>query len=345
MAEVSIIVPIYNVEKYLNRCMQSLLNQTLKDIEIIMVDDGSPDNCPKICDEYAAHDSRVKVIHKRNGGLSDARNAGLNAAQGEYVAFVDADDFTSDGAYEVLYSKAKETQADIVYAGFYYQHDDGTIEECFMVDRDCEGEKEMSTFLGNMLYGNKSKKETIWMSVWNGIYRRKTIEDNNIRFRSEREYLSEDILFHTELIPLCNRIICVPIALYHYCYNGNSLTHSSFNPTKIDSNFRLYEELTRIINKYKLSDLHNKVNLFLVNYTRGIIIKRIILSDNAMSKKHLLFDKVCNYPKWNEIIGSLKTIKIPYKEAACLMFIKHKSFILSVIAYRLCYSVLKKNKF
>lgn len=88
--KVSIIVPIYNVEKYLDRCMESLLNQTLEDIEIIMVDDGSPDNCPKMCDEYAKKDARIKVVHKKNGGLADARNAGLDVATGKYVAFVDS---------------------------------------------------------------------------------------------------------------------------------------------------------------------------------------------------------------------------------------------------------------
>ena len=91
--KVSIIVPIYNVERFLDRCMDSLLNQTLKDIEIIMVDDGSPDNCPQMCDEYAKNDSRVKVIHKKNAGLGMARNSGLEIATGEYVAFVDSDDY------------------------------------------------------------------------------------------------------------------------------------------------------------------------------------------------------------------------------------------------------------
>lgn len=109
MPKVSIIVPVYNVEKYLDRCMQSLLNQTLSDIEIIMVDDGSPDRCPQMCDEYAAKDRRVRVIHKENGGLGLARNTGLDAATGEYVAFVDSDDFTSVEAYENLLKRLKKT--------------------------------------------------------------------------------------------------------------------------------------------------------------------------------------------------------------------------------------------
>lgn len=116
--KVSIIVPIYNVEKYLDRCMESLLNQTLKDIEIIMVDDGSPDNCPKMCDEYAKKDSRVKVIHKRNAGLGEARNSGLKIISGKFVAFVDSDDFVELDMYEKLYTAAENMKSDTVYCGF-----------------------------------------------------------------------------------------------------------------------------------------------------------------------------------------------------------------------------------
>lgn len=125
MPKVSVIVPIYNVEKYLDRCMESLLNQTLKDIEIIMVDDGSPDNCPQMCDEYAKKDRRIKVVHKKNGGLSDARNAGLKVATGEYVAFVDSDDYQSLNTYEELYHQAESGDYDVVYGGAFWNKSNG----------------------------------------------------------------------------------------------------------------------------------------------------------------------------------------------------------------------------
>ena len=115
---VSIIVPIYNVEKNLDRCMNSLVNQTLKDIEIIMVDDGSPDNCQKMCNEWAKKESRFKVVHKKNGGLGYARNSGLDVSIGEYVAFVDSDDFVKTEMYGQLYDKVEKTKADTIYCGF-----------------------------------------------------------------------------------------------------------------------------------------------------------------------------------------------------------------------------------
>ena len=116
--KISIIVPIYNVEAYLDRCMQSLIMQTLREIEIIMVDDESPDNCPTICDNYAKQDSRIKVIHKKNGGLGFARNSGLEIATGKYIAFLDSDDFVDISMYETLYNTATQYNLDTVFCGF-----------------------------------------------------------------------------------------------------------------------------------------------------------------------------------------------------------------------------------
>ena len=119
MAKVSIVVPIYNVEKYLEQCVDSIINQTLKEIEIILVDDGSPDNCPQMCDEYAKKDSRIKVVHKKNGGLSSARNAGIEVATGDYIGFVDSDDYIVNDATLKLETWIKEIddKDDIVAVG------------------------------------------------------------------------------------------------------------------------------------------------------------------------------------------------------------------------------------
>lgn len=344
MPKVSIIVPIYNVEQYLDRCMYSLLNQTLEDIEIIMVDDGSPDNSPGLCDDYAKRDCRIKVIHKKNGGLSDARNAGLDIATGEYIAFVDSDDYTSLDAYATLYDKAKETNADIVYAGFTMHNSDGTENKCFVLSQTWEG-KNIIPFLKSMIFDTKPDIDTIWMSVWNGIYKRNIIEKNNIRFLSEREYLSEDILFHTMLIPLCRKIVCVPYTFYHYCYNGVSLTHSSFNPKKIDCNFRLFDLLMKIADDYDLPEIKEDVILFFENYTRGIILRGIILSDMSLSEKHELCNAIYNYPKWKEIFNIIHGKKIPLKEKLGFYIIKHKAFWLNVLIFYIYYILLKKSKY
>ena len=114
---ISVIVPIYNVEKYLQKCVDSIINQTYKNLEIILVDDGSPDNCPKMCDDYAEKDSRIKVVHKENGGLSDARNVGMEVATGEYVSFIDSDDYISLDFYETLLETIVDNDSDVVECG------------------------------------------------------------------------------------------------------------------------------------------------------------------------------------------------------------------------------------
>ena len=110
---ISVIVPIYNVEEYLNRCVESIVNQTYQKLEIILVDDGSPDNCPRMCDDWAKKDSRIKVIHKENGGLSDARNAGMKITTGEYISFIDSDDYIETCMIEILYEAIKKYDCDI----------------------------------------------------------------------------------------------------------------------------------------------------------------------------------------------------------------------------------------
>ena len=105
---ITIVIPVYKVEKYIDRCIKSVINQTYKNLEIILVDDGSPDNCPKICDEYAEKDKRIKVIHKKNGGLSDARNVGIEAAKGKYISFIDSDDWIEKDFIECLYKSIKK---------------------------------------------------------------------------------------------------------------------------------------------------------------------------------------------------------------------------------------------
>ena len=118
-ALISIIIPVYKVEKYLEKCIQSVINQTYENLQIILVDDGSPDNCGKICVEYAKKDHRIEVIHKSNGGLSDARNKGLEIAKGEYIGFVDSDDYIESDMYEVLYNLLKQYNAYVKICNFY----------------------------------------------------------------------------------------------------------------------------------------------------------------------------------------------------------------------------------
>ena len=308
--KVSIIVPIYNVEKYLDRCMNSLVNQTLKDIEIIMVDDGSPDNCPKMCDEWAKKDSRIKVVHKKNGGLGYARNSGLDVAMGEYVAFVDSDDYVDLGMYEKLYKAAEENNNDAVFCGFKKEFSPNRFIEC----KECDTYTEYSSDKMNELVLDfiaappHCKSEYIHdMSVWHSIYKRSVIEENNIRFISERDYASEDIPFQIDFLKCCKKIGFIPNIFYVYCYNGGSLT-KSFKPEKfkkIQALYYLLKERTQEIDKDSL-----RAKRLLIGYVRAMI-RLIVTLEITKAQKLEYIRNIITSNIWNEIKPIYKASFLP----------------------------------
>lgn len=225
--KVSVIVPVYNVEQYLDRCMDTLLGQTLQDIEIILVDDESPDKCPMMCDSYAKKDSRVRVIHKKNAGLGMARNSGLDVAQGEYVAFIDSDDFVDLEMMERLYAEASSNKLDAVYTEFNTEDYPG-IESPEYGDRMFEGREEIEKLRMDIVgaepwFKSCSKFQS---SACKGVYSMNIITQNGVRFLSEREYISEDMLFNLDFLQYACRVETKPWRLYHYCLNGASLSHT-----------------------------------------------------------------------------------------------------------------------
>ena len=226
---ISIIVPIYNVSKYLDRCMESLLKQTYTNIEIIMVDDGSPDDCGSKCDDYASRDRRIKVIHKQNAGLGMARNSGLDIANGKYVAFIDSDDYVNIEMIEKLYHCLQNTKADTCFCRYY----NVTAEKMNILapeiyKKNNYQQDEIKEILLGMI-GSLPEEPgdvEIGMSVWKGLYSLDIINKSKIRFQSERKYISEDIIFHIEYLQKAQKVVIEETPNYYYCDNGGSLTKS-----------------------------------------------------------------------------------------------------------------------
>lgn len=218
MSVVSIIVPIYRAEKYLNKCVQSIVDQTYKNLEIILVDDGSPDNCPAICDAWAKKDSRIRVIHQRNGGFSAARNAGLDAATGTYIQFVDSDDWIEPNMVEALVIYAQQTHADIVRCGYYEEDGLQHLAFCSTAQTHCPDQNTLIVDLMNdgLMSG----------ALWNKLYRHSALGE--IRFRNG---YSEDILFNYLLLAKEPKVVYVSEAYYHYRVNNGSVTNSTFRPS------------------------------------------------------------------------------------------------------------------
>ena len=213
---VTVIVPIYKVEEYLDSCVNSLVHQTYQNLEIILVDDGSPDRCPKICDEWAQRDSRIRVIHKVNGGLSDARNAALEIARGEYLCFVDSDDFVSEDMCEVMIDTLKTNQADIVSTSFSIYKN---------------GKHLFSNhFRSRCLTSKEAMRETllngcITPSVCGKLFSRECFA--NVRFPINEIY--EDIAVIPKLFSKCKCVYYYEKPLYAYRHNDRSITKSAYS--------------------------------------------------------------------------------------------------------------------
>lgn len=235
----SVIVPIYKVEQYLDECVESIVNQTYKNLEIILVDDGSPDNCPQMCDEWTRKDGRIKVVHKKNGGLSSARNAGLDVATGEFVSFVDSDDFICKDALENLYNRIKDDATVGITSGMIYRYQDG----CTSNFKDvwlCSVEKVIPA--SEFLLETMSQKASY--TVWNKLYRREVV--GNTRFREGRN--NEDTLFMYDLGKnITSMNVCmveIPQYVYYYRYREDSICTTAKIPLAIDilGNYELMME-------------------------------------------------------------------------------------------------------
>lgn len=213
MPMISVIVPVYNVEKYLHRCVDSILAQTFTDFELILVDDGSPDNCGIICDEYTAKDPRVRVIHQKNRGVSAARNAGLTDASGTYVMFCDGDDHVADNWIEISYS-AMRVHPDKLIVHNLWNENEKEGKTAFEPLLDSDNRVELKSYY--WVYQNK-----ISGSVWNKVFCKRVIDEHCIRF-DENRFLGEDVVFVTEYLKYVNGILYISTPLYYYVERSES---------------------------------------------------------------------------------------------------------------------------
>lgn len=252
MPQISVIVPVYKVEAYIHLCVDSLLSQTFTDYELILVDDGSPDHCGEICDEYATRDSRIHVIHQENGGLSAARNAGLDIAQGDYITFIDSDDVIYDRFLELLFNNAIEKDNDIVVCQYMkfdkeleFHIDDDIEEDCISAIEACE-----------RIYYMDGSNSFSFVITCGKLYRKELFQ--NIRFPIGR--LHEDQFVTYKLMYAANRVGLIMAPLYGYRMNPDSIMRSQFTVKRYDDLDALYEakDFFRSINEKTCMDLIQK---------------------------------------------------------------------------------------
>ena len=273
MKKVSVIIPVYNVENYLRKCLNSLVNQTLKDIEIIVVNDGTLDNSQEIIDEYVKkYPKKVVSIIQENGGQGAARNTGLLHAKGEYIGYVDSDDYVEENMYEELYKKAKEEDSDIVICG------NNVVKENY----ECLSKEDVDK---EFLLGK--------MAVWNKIYKKNIIVDNKIQFRSKVWY--EDLDFTMKVYFSSKKISYVDKPLYNYLLREGS----TMNNNNIKRNLELIEAFDSLIDYCKDKKIYNKVKdeiEFLCIYHMYIFaITRVLNTNNNYKAKIAIINKFRDY--------------------------------------------------
>lgn len=334
MPKVSIIVPCWGVEKYLDACVDSLVNQTLKDIEIILVDDESPDRVPEMCDEWSKKDRRIKVIHKKNAGLGMACNSGLEVATGEYVAFCDSDDWVELDAYETLYCKAEGDGLDAVYSSFKYVDMNGvplTRESITYSNETFMSETAIHEVMKGMIASkpHKLNERQYQASAKVALYRKKLIDENGIQFISERVIPSEDLLFNIKYLACATKISTISQKIYNYRVNPDSITHT-IKKDAYQLSKRLMQNLISLVDKYEMgTDGYNRVYRLFIAMNRSLIMQIFKSTLSSTERLHMI----------NEIIYDSIWTKIWTSYPIKSMPLKHRIFFGAI--YRHCFICLK----
>lgn len=329
--KVSIILPVYNMEKYLNRCLNSILNQTFSDFEVIIINDGSIDNSLKICNKYAFNDKRIRVITIKNAGLSNARNLGIDKAKGEYIIFCDSDDWIEKDAIEILVNGIELKNCDMAISGYKM---DFTYEEFKSISIKGKNKlykskdefmKEYSFFRGNYLFG----------FVWNKIFRTSIIKKNKILF--EKNVFCEDLYFIFKFIPKCKRINSINAELYHYMHQSNS----TLSKNKKDE-FKV------------MNDIYDRTKAFLIEinsyeynkkYLNSTYVESMIayITNNVMVNKNI-YSNIKDIYLESRLINAFTDFKTENKFYKIMFFmLKNRLTILMIIFVKI-YNLVKKVK-
>lgn len=328
MPKISFIVPVYNVEKYIHQCIDSILNQTLRDFELILVDDGSPDNCPQICDEYAVIDSRVKVIHTENAGVSEARNTGIEYASGDWVYFVDSDDWIELNAAEVLYNDAIKMDVDCVMSDCKKCYDNRDTVRIYQFSKEffTSDKATIQNIQKYMLCHRYSpyyspNTSNGYASPWGKFVKLAILKDNNIRFDPYAKGVFDDGVYSLYLLDYVKKFYYNRKHTYNYRIVGNSLTHAfKVNAMEIMKyNYELVDKFIKETNKdssFKQAEDCRRVSFF-----ASYLSKYYFNPNNNMTNKQVKEKLKDDLNKW------------PYKEAfsnanISNLEVKHKFILL-----------------
>ena len=291
MDKISVIIPVYNVESYLSQCIHSVVNQSYADLEIILINDGSTDRSGEICDEWGKKDSRIRVIHKENGGLSDARNTGLDIAQGKYIGFVDSDDFIHPKMYEYLLCALEDNKADMASCS-YTSYIDGEMVEDTVLNQNGY------TFVkveNREQYLNNFTDYNFMHYVWRSLYKRNFLD--NIRFQKGKRL--EDVMFCAEMSRYLSKRAVIADKLYYYRMRQNSIMHS--NPSIFLEHIEAMEHNIEFFSRQEGKDFSQKYNEYVMSY---ILTTRMERKLNGISSEYVNIESMKAFAKLYDKYGS-----------------------------------------
>lgn len=334
MCKISIVIPVYNVEMYLEECINSVTQQTYKNLEIILVDDGSTDNSGELCDKFQKSDSRIKAIHKKNEGLGLSRNVGLANVSGEYVTFLDSDDYLDLSTIENLFKKIQLYGVDVCKSGFKRVDNSHSITSVRKYsDELFEKDDAKFKMLPRMIGSAPDKKDSFEMNVCGTLYKTSIITEHNIKFPSERELISEDMIFNIDYMQYAKGACTTSFVGYYYRTNINSLTRSykkdRFDKSKYFYNFvkdkliKLGYDYETIERLQRMFFIYLKVCIF-EEINSGFTLKSIINRIKEMCSDGLVRQIICEYPV--KYLGAKQKIfiKLIYYKSAILLYIYAK---------------------
>jgi exopolysaccharide biosynthesis predicted pyruvyltransferase EpsI/glycosyltransferase involved in cell wall biosynthesis len=338
----SVVLPIYNVDLFLNRCIESIVKQTYRNLEIILVDDGSTDYSPIICDKWKAYDERIIVLHKENNGLGEARNSGLDMATGDYICFFDSDDYVKGNLFEDLAKVLQNNRVDLIIFGHYFLSAGGTIKKSFipsMSKYKFNNNKEiMNELLPELICTDlkTGRASNLYMSAWSFAFKREKLIRTQFRFESERRLISEDIYSLISLIPCIDSARVINKAYYYHCENKKSLTNT-YRPDRFDKTIFCQKMLIKLCESRVYSDeVRQRISRpFLDNILACIKMEAVAIKDKGLRKVKERIKIICKDPLVRQALYEIPKASFSKARRILHLCIKHRLYTLTIILIRL----------
>lgn len=330
MPKVSVIVPVYNVEPYLKRCVDSLINQTLKDIEIILVDDGSPDNCPQMCDAFAQLDDRIKVVHKQNGGLSSARNAGIDASTGDYIGYIDSDDYAELNMFERLYNCAIQQNVDFVMADYFRVIDGIKKKKSLDIRKGLYTKQDIVNEIFPILIMRECVDYGPLLSVCHCLYKSDFIKSNNLYFDEEIKW-SEDCIYSAILGYLANSFYYLKDEyVYNYIQNSGSIS-TSYKSLSWQVYCLMNQKLHAFFDSKTDFDFSRQLDLHILYFACGVL-SQLKYSNYNFKQKYAVIKTIHESLDFRKAMNNFNLPDVNIKLKVFLWLMKKKqALIISII--------------